>query len=107
MEQKKFNVLLRDFNKKKPTFYDVLPYFRRKWEEWPYNWNEDDNEVPVKTKEELKKWIKNYSQYQFWSKCEYEIVISPWVGRNKEEAEVKIDIHDQVMLNFDRFVDYC
>lgn len=45
--------------------------------------------------------------YWFWSKCEYEIVISPWVGRNKEEAEVKIDIHDQVMLNFDRFVDYC
>lgn len=45
--------------------------------------------------------------YWFWSKCEYEIVISPWVGRNKEEAEVKIDIHDQVMLNFNRFVDYC
>lgn len=45
--------------------------------------------------------------YWFWSKCEYEIVISPWVGRNKEEAEVKIDIYDQVMLNFNRFVDYC
>lgn len=29
------------------------------------------------------------------------------LARNKEEAEVKIDIHDQVMLNFNRFVDYC
>jgi hypothetical protein len=56
MEQKKFNVLLRDFNKKKPTHYDVLPYFRREWEEKPYNWDKDYKEVPVKTKEELKKW---------------------------------------------------
>lgn len=56
---------------------------------------------------EFKEKLRKELMYWFWSKCEYEIVISPWVGRNKEEAEVKIDIHDQVMLNFNRFVDYC
>lgn len=56
---------------------------------------------------EFKEKLRKELMYWFWSKCEYEVVISPWVGRNKEEAEVKIDIHDQVMLNFDRFVDYC
>ena len=58
-------------------------------------------------KMEFKEKLRKELMYWFWSKCEYEIVISPWVGRNKEEAEVKIDIHDQVMLNFNRFVDYC
>ena len=63
MEQKKFNVLLRDFNKKKPTFYDVLPYFRREWKERPYNWDKDYKNVPVKTKEELKKSLQGVLLY--------------------------------------------
>ena len=134
MEQKKFNVLLRDFNKKKPTFYDVLPYFREKWEECPYNWDEDNKEVLVKTKEELKKWIKDRSQYQFWSRCEYEFLIAKWPfgGRQLTEDMEKfiatnpdlkdnktnidmcniitkdmdvIDVHEQIMMNIDVVTD--
>ena len=134
MEQKKFNVLLRDFNKKKPTFYDVLPYFRREWEERPYNWDKDYKEVPVKTKEELKKWIKEHSQYQFWSRCEYEFLIAKWPfgGRQLTEDMEKfittnpdlkdhktnidmcniitkdmdvIDVHEQIMMNIDIVTD--
>jgi hypothetical protein len=41
----------------------------------------------------------------FCSKCEYEVLISPWTG-NKEKGTIKIDIFDQVMMNFDIFVDY-
>ena len=107
MEQKKFNVLLRDFNKKEPTFYDVLPYFRRKWEEFPYNWDEDNKEVLVKTKEELKKWIKDRSQYQFWSRCEYEFLIAKWPfgGRQLTEDIDIIDVHEQIMMNIDVVTD--
>ena len=134
MGQKKFNVLLRDFNKKKPTFYDVLPYFRREWEERPYNWDKDYKEVPVKTKEELKKWIKERSQYQFWSRCEYEFLIAKWpfggrqltedmekfIATNPDLKDYKtnidmcniitkdmdvIDVHEQIMMNIDIVTD--
>ena len=134
MEQKKFNVLLRDFNKKKPTFYDVLPYLREKWEECTYNWDEDNKEVLVKTKEELKKWIKDRSQYQLWSRCEYEFLIAKWPfgGRQLTEDMEKfittnpnlkdnktnidmcniitkdmdiIDVHEQIMMNIDIVTD--
>ena len=134
MEQKKFNVLLRDFNKKEPTFYDVLPYFRRKWEEFPYNWDEDNKEVLVKTKEELKKWIKDRSQYQFWSRCEYEFLVAKWpfggwqltedmekfIATNPDLKDNKtnidmcniitkdmdiIDVHEQIMMNIDIVTD--
>lgn len=54
-------------------------------------------------KDEFAKALKSDLQYYFWSKAEYEIIISALVGG---KAETKIDIYQQVMLNLDRFVDY-
>ena len=48
--------------------------------------------------------LKKYLMYYFWSKCEYEIILSPWTGR---ADDIKIDVYDQIMMNFDRLVDYC
>lgn len=42
-------------------------------------------------------------KYYFWSKCEWEIIICPWVGK---ADDIKIDVYDQLMLNWDKFVDY-
>ena len=127
MEQKKFNVLLRDFNKKTPIPYDVLPYFRREWAE-------RYKDIPVKTKEGLKKWIKDLSQYQFWSRCEYEFLIAKWpfggwqltedmekfIATNPDLKDNKtnidmcniitkemdvIDVHEQIMMNIDIVTD--
>ena len=41
--------------------------------------------------------------YYFWSKCEWEVLISPWVGGNDEE--IKVDVAWQIMNNWDVFVD--
>lgn len=41
--------------------------------------------------------------YYFWSKSEYEIILKNWIGK---DCEIKIDVYDQVMLNFDKFIDY-
>ena len=41
--------------------------------------------------------------YYFWHKCEYETSISSWIGTSESE---KIDIYDQVKMNWDKFVDY-
>lgn len=43
--------------------------------------------------------------YYFWSKCEWEIIISGWPPRD-DFNDAKIDVYDQVKLNWDKFVDY-
>ena len=40
----------------------------------------------------------------FWSKCEWETVIYPWVG--DEKAAKKIDVFWQLQNNWDRFIEY-
>lgn len=55
------------------------------------------------TKEDFSIILNMKLKYCFWSKTEYEIVLSPWVGR---ATDVKVDIYDQVALNWDRFVEY-
>ena len=42
-------------------------------------------------------------RYYYWGKCEHEIIIKEWVGK---EAEEKVDVFDQLMLNWDIFVDH-
>ena len=42
--------------------------------------------------------------YHFWSKCEHETIVSSWPYT--EKAALKIDIYQQVMLNFEIFCDY-
>lgn len=109
---KKFNVLNWDFNRDMIYQYDVLPYFRecyadkvksfkkvskRKWyakaDEKTKKWYQ----VP-ETYEEFKKFIEDESRYQFWARCEYEMIIHGWPVRKND---YKIDIHEQVMMNLD------
>lgn len=58
-----------------------------------------------KSKDEFAKALKSDLMYYFWSKSEYEIIISPWCGgRNTED--IKVDIYTQVMNNWNVFLDY-
>lgn len=45
-------------------------------------------------------------QYFFWSKCEWEVIISDWPPSNREPVEIKVDVYDQVMQNKDIFFKY-
>lgn len=60
----------------------------------------------VKTKEEFAEELRRELMYRYWSKCEWEIVINGWPSRDGKEAE-KIDVYDQIMMNWEQFVDYC
>lgn len=55
------------------------------------------------TKEQFAERLKANLMYYFWSKAEWEVVISAWVGG---DASKKIDVYTQVMNNFDVFLDY-
>ena len=56
-------------------------------------------------KETFAQELKSSLMYFFWSKSEYEIIISPWCG-GRNTKDKKVDIYSQVMLNWDKFVDY-
>ena len=57
------------------------------------------------TKEVFADQLRHILMYYFWSKCEWETVLKPWVG--DMNIGRKIDVYNQVMLNLDKFVDYC
>lgn len=55
------------------------------------------------SRDEFEDGLKKYLMYYMWSKCEYEIILSPWTGR---ADDIKIDVYDQIMMNWNSFVDY-
>lgn len=86
---RQFNVIVWDFNKKEFTSYDVIPYLIRCYAE---------SKNRPKTLDGIKEFIRLQSMSQWWSRCEYEIILSDWPSQEKEE---KIDVHYQVMMNID------
>ena len=56
-------------------------------------------------KAEFAQKLKCSLRYYFWSKAEWEILVTRWAFTTGER-ELKIDVYDQVMLNWDVFVDY-
>ena len=94
----KWNVFIHNFNKNEIEEYNIFNHhcFTHEVKQAVKKYK-DKNDFLDKLKSELR--------YYFWSKCEWEVIISPWVGR-KEPCEEKIDVYNQVMLNWDVFADY-
>lgn len=86
---KQFNVIVEDINSRKFIPYDVIPYLVHRYKE---------AKTKPKTFEEFKVFVEKESMYQWWSRCEYEIVLKSWPTGNIEK---KIDVHQQVMMNID------
>lgn len=123
----KWNVLRHDINARRIKEYDIFKHssFANEVAELS---NQD------LTKEDFTQKLERTLQYYFWSKSEHEVAITSWPpfidakeldrisveyqhhnqlwGRYPYKLNVrldvseKIDIYDQVMLNFDVFVDY-
>lgn len=96
-----FNVIVYDFNKKKFVLSDIIPYlvdtYNKRVENHKKYPDVDYYKIP-KTFSEFKEFVKNESQYQFWSRCEYEIILVDWPSQTIEE---KWDVFDQIMMNLD------
>ena len=58
-----------------------------------------------KTKEAFAEALRRSLMYYFWSKCEWEVLISPWCGSINNVA-INVDVYWQVMNNWDHFLDY-
>ena len=57
-------------------------------------------------KSEFAERLKANLTYYFWSKSEWEILISPWIGGNREKESIKVDVFLQVNNNFNILLDY-
>lgn len=93
-----WNVFYYNINSRKITPYNIFQHGGfSKMVEKHFAYSEN--------KEEFSEELKSSLAYFFWCKSEYEIVVSPWCGGTTKEA-IKVDIYKQVMMNWDRFVDY-
>lgn len=86
---KEFNVIIE----RNGAFisYDVMPYFIEEYK------RRKKPDRPV-TFDEFKEFVINEGKYMYWSRCEYEIILSDWPS---QKVEKKIDVMDQIMMNLD------
>lgn len=120
----KWNVYLYNINKREIVSYNV------------FNHSSFFNEIinlPTYNRKKFEDQLRRIMQYYFWSKSEMEIVLTSWPpyidpqeydritkeinNRRAENREFrvcnvsptvfhKIDVYDQLMMNWDQFVNY-
>jgi hypothetical protein len=59
----------------------------------------------AETIEDFAKLVSRELHYYYWSKCEWEIILTSWPER-QDFNNRKVDVCSQVMLNWDRFIQY-
>jgi len=89
---KKFNCIVYDINKNKFVLYDVMPYFVR-------SYNETKNKP--KTHKEFVEFVKRVGLCQFWGRCEWEVILTPWPPVDHDRYDKKIDVWEQIEANLD------
>ena len=99
MHEMIWNVYVEDFNKKQIDAYNIFNH---------YSFNEDVKKAYKRHKDDFHAFsqaVKNSLMYYFWSKCEWEVILSDWPPSDNFSA-AKVSVYDQVMMNWDVFIQY-
>lgn len=91
-----WNVYVNYFNDRKIKPYNVFDH---------YSFTEDLKKIARKygkDKAEFADQVRSSVMYYFWSKAEWEIILSTL----SQSHERKIDVHDQIVMNWERFINY-
>ena len=93
-----WNVYIGDFNGKRIETHNIFDHG---------GVMEDLRKIARKYKEReaFEAEVRRTLMYYYWSKCEWEIILSHWPPR-KDARDEKIDVWDQVHLNWPIFIDY-
>lgn len=94
-----WNVLIEDVNLKRIVIYNIFSHSGF-WKDCCEAVHKADGDKKV-----FEELIKTDLQYYFWSRCEWEIILTAWPPRSDFDG-AKIDAYDQVMLNWEQFIDY-
>lgn len=89
-------VLRYDFNSDKVVSYNVMIGIAEEI-------HKAIKKKEVYNKASLKEFLKRKFMYQYWSRAEYEMLISGFSHNSEPE---KIDIYRQLEMNLDRIVEY-
>lgn len=95
----KWNVFMENFNGRKIETYDIFRHT---------SFLDDVRKAAEKCGEDraaFEEQLRRSLMYYFWSKCEYEIILSSWPGRENFKDK-KVDVYDQVNLNWPVFTEY-
>lgn len=95
----KWNAYYYDYNGNQIKSFNIFDH-------WKFREDVEKDLNKYKDREEFAKALRGHLFYYFCSKCEWEVLISPWAGKREPDATVKIDVYDQVMQNFEQFLDY-
>ena len=95
-----WNVFVHDINKRQMKIFNVFNHGRYRQEIIELLNRRDDY-----TLEEFKEKVKSSTMYYYWCKCEWEILIAPWVGDFDNES-VKIDVYKQLEMNWNHYIKY-
>ena len=93
-----WNVYIENINKRMITTFNVFEHCSF--------YKDLKKEIKIyENIEEFSDRLRKIVMYYFWSKCEYEIILTccPKWDKFKEE---KIDVYSQLNLNWDKFVNY-
>lgn len=91
MKLNEFNVIIYNYNERKFEPYNIMEFLH-------YEYKIHGNELENNEFETIKKFILQYSMYQFMSRCEYEIILTDWPNKSVSE---KWDIFYQIEMNID------
>ena len=94
-----WNVYVENFNSKTIECYNIFNHYRFN-NEVKENYDKYSNDFEM-----FAETMKQSLMYYFWSKCEWEIILSCWPP-SKKFNEKKVDVYNQVMLNWDKFILY-
>lgn len=95
----KWNVYIGNFNKREIETYNIFEHWKFK-EDCDKAWKKYKTDFHAFSKE-----VKSSLMYYFWGKCEWEVTIHHWPP-NENFRDKKIDVFEQVMLNWDVFIVY-
>jgi|GEM_PF-3793135 len=90
-----WNVYYNSFNDKAIKPYNILnDHFVKSLR---------DIAMECKTREEFEERLERECVYRYWSKYEWEVVISEFSSR-EDKAETKVDVYGQLRMNWPAFV---
>lgn len=99
MREMHWRVIREDFNGRRITDYDIFEHD---------GFAEDVKKAYKKYRNDHDSFCESVRKslaYYFWSKCEWEVIVSAWPPSDRV-PELKVDAYEQVMLNWDAFIEY-
>ena len=98
LEKLEWNVFRYDCNSRRIKVYNIFNHG---------SFIEDlkKHRKECQTRDAIAELLDRFLRYYFWSKSEMEIAVGPMDGFD-DECSLKVDVYQQVKINWEVFVDY-